>query len=574
VNGRHRSLSIAGAGSATRSRHRFRPLLALAVAVALTLAGWVGYSYGANRERGARCGTPLTVTVAAAPEIAPVLTRIAGELTPQQRTSGSTCYLFQVSGLEPSRVAAALTGIGTAPTADVWVPDSTYWLREASAVNIDVPGQGQSIASSPTVLAMPEPVARRFGWPEHTPSWPAAVAAAAAQRSPLPVGTADPGSSPLGLFGLLGVRDVVQHKAQAGTQRVVAFRAFSKKVFAPSVDLLNEIRQAGGVPDGLSAAPVSEQSVVQYLRSRPPVPVVAAYPGPAVPGLDYPYIVLPGVPDPVRAGAQRFLGAILSADPAELAARGFRTPQGTTGPGFTTATGIDTRPVRPVRMPDQARLDGLLTEWAGVNRSGRLVVAIDISGSMNETVPGTDKTRIELTKQTAQAGLALFKPTTEVGLWVFSTNLDGRKDYRELLPIEPMYLSRAQATAVIGQIQAKPNGSTGLYDTVLAGYQKLRAGWNPARINALVVLTDGQNEDPNGISRATLLRRLRALANPRKPLQIVFIGLGRDVNPAELNQIAAVTGGQAFITPDPRGIGSILVQALSAMTCAGADCGK
>jgi von Willebrand factor type A domain len=314
--------------------------------------------------------------------------------------------------------------------------------------------------------------------------------------------------------------------------------------------------------------------VVQYLRLRPQVPVVAAYPGSAVPGLDYPYVVLPGASEPVRAGAQMFLGAILSADPAELAASGFRTPRGTTGPGFPTAGGIDTRQIPSVRLPDQARLDGLLTEWAGVNRSGRLIVAIDISGSMNETVPGTNKTRIELTKQTAQGGLALFKPTTEVGLWVFSTNLDGNKDYRELIPVEPMYLSRARATAAVGQIQAKQRGATGLYDTVLAGYQKLRAGWNPARINALVVLTDGQNEDPNGISRATLLSRLRALADPRKPLQIVFIGLGRGVNVAELRQIATVTGGQAFTTPDPRKIGDIFVQALSAMTCAGADCGN
>jgi hypothetical protein len=514
------------------------------------------------------------VTIAAAPEIAPVLTHIAGGLTPEQRTSGGTCYLFQVSGLEPSRVAAGLTGGSTEATADVWVPDSTYWLREASAVNIEVPGQGQSIATSPTVLAMPEPVARRFGWPERRPTWPATVAAAEAPRSPLPIGTADPGSCPLGLFGLLGVRAVVQGSAQSGPRRVVAFRAFSKKVFAPTVNLLDEIRQANGVPDGLSAAPVSEQSVVQYMRLRPPVHVVAAYPGLAVPGLDYPYVVLPGASDQARAGAQMFLGAVLNADPAELAAGGFRTPQGTTGPGFSTAPGIDTRQFLPVRLPDQARLDGLLTEWAGVNRSGRLIVAIDISGSMADTVPGTDKTRMELTKQTAQAGLALLKPTTEVGLWEFSTNLNGSKDYRELLPIQPMYLSRAAATAVIGQIQAKPHGSTGLYDTVLAGYQELRAGWNPARINALVVFTDGQNEDPNGISRATLLRRLRALTDPRKPLQIVFIGIGRGVNATELNQISGVTGGQAFITPDPRGIGNILVQALSAMTCSGADCGR
>src|SRR5262249_57716541 len=173
-----------------------------------------------------------------------------------------------------------------------------------------------------------------------------------------------------------------------------------------------------------------------------------------------------------------------------------------------------------------------------------------------EMVSGKGRKWRGLNKQSAQAGMGLFKTTTELGLWIFSTNLDGSRDYKELMPIQPMYAGRARAYDLIGQIQAKQHGGTGLYDTVLAGYQKLRAGWNPARINVLVVLTDGQNEDPNGISRATLLSRLRALADPSKPLRIVLIGLGPGVNITELTQIAAVTGGRACVTPDPRQIGA------------------
>ncbi len=528
MDGRHRSLRAV----------RARPLLVTAVAavLAVALAAWVGYSYGTNHSREPNCSTPLSINIAAAPEISPVLAHIAGGLTAEQRTAGHTCFLVQVSGLEPAQVAAGLTGSGKEQNADVWVPDSTYWLREVATINLDVPEQGQSLASSPTVLAMPEQVAKRFGWPSRRVGWDV-VLAAAGSATPVQLGIGDPANSPLGLFGLLAVRDTVHGGNRPDTARVAAFRELSKHVSAPSENLLDTLRRGSAAPDAVGAAPVSEQAVVQYSRIRQPVPVVAAYPDGAVPGLDYPYVVLPGASDAVRDAAQKFLGVVLAADPSELAARGFRAPDGT-------------------------------------DRSGRLLAVIDISGSMNDEVPGTGKTRIELTKQTAQAGLGLFRPTTELGLWVFSTDLGGGKDYRELLPIQPMYAARERAYQVIGQIQAKQNGATGLYDTVLAGYQKLRVGWNPGRINVLVVLTDGQNEDPNGISRGTLLTKLRALADPRKPLRIIFIGLGSGVNATDLSQIAAVTGGRAFVTPDPRRIGDIFLAALASMTCVPPDCAR
>ena len=547
----------------------------VAAVVAVALAAWAGYSYGAKRDRGPNCTTPLSVTIAAAPEISPVLAHIAGGLTPEQRTDGETCYLVQISGQEPAQVAAALTGSGRErePTADVWVPDSTYWLREAAAVNLDVPQQGQSIATSPTVLAMPEQVAKRFGWPDRRFGWDVVLGPAGSAK-PVPLGISDPGNSPVGLFGLVAVRDAVQSANRPDTALVAAFRELSKNVAAPSQDMLDTLRKGSGTPGAVAAAPVSEQALAQYLRIRQPVPMVAVYPDRPVPGLDYPYVVLPGASDLVRTAAQKFLGVVLAADPSEMAARGFRAPDGTTGAFFPKAGGVEIRPVPPVELPDRSAVDAVLAEWAGVNRSGRILTVIDISGSMNDNVPGTNKSRIELTKQTAQAGLGLFKQTTEIGLWVFSTNLDGDRDYRELLPIQPIYVGKDRAYQLIGQIQAKSNGATGLYDTVLAGYQKLRSGWNPARINVLVVLTDGQNEDPNGISRATLLSKLRALADPRKPLRIVFIGLGAGVNATELSQIAAVTGGRAFVTPDPRKIADIFLAALASMTCVPPDCAR
>ena len=549
-------------------RARSVPVIAVAGLLVVALAAWIGYSVGSGRDRGPNCTSPVTVSVAAAPEIAPVLGRIAAALTPQQRTDGDTCYLYQVFGQDPAQVSAALTKTTGAP-ADVWVPDSSYWLRQVAAVNLEVPGQGQSIATSPVVLAMPQAAAQRFGWPARPLSWATVLARAGSAENAVPIGLTDPATSPVGLYGLLAVRAAVG--TATATARTAVLRALSGNVAPPSQDLLDALRKSGA-PGGLSAAPLREQQVISYDQADPAEPLVAAYAGGVEAGLDYPYVVLPGVTSQARAAAQKFLAAVLGAGATELTASGFRLPGGGTGANFPQQRWLDRSAVRTAALPDQPEIDTALAEWTSVNRSGRVLTVIDVSGSMNEPVAGTNSTRIELTKRAAQMGLGLFKPTTEDGLWIFSTDLGGGKDYKELAPIQPLYSGRATLLAKLGQIQAKVNGSTGLYDTVLAGYQALRRGWNPGRINVLVVFTDGQNEDPNGISRAALLGQLRALSNPKKPLPIVLIGLGPGVNQQELTEIANASGGRAFVTPNPAKIRDVFLAALAAFSCTPPNC--
>jgi hypothetical protein len=69
-----------------------------------------------------------------------------------------------------------------------------------------------------------------------------------------------------------------------------------------------------------------------------------------------------------------------------------------------------------------------------------------------------------------------------------------------------------------------------------------------------------------------LLAELAALQDPRRPLPIVFIGLGRDVDPDELETIADVTGGQVFRTEQPSGIRQIFFSALADLSCLPPEC--
>jgi hypothetical protein len=179
-----------------------------------------------------------------------------------------------------------------------------------------------------------------------------------------------------------------------------------------------------------------------------------------------------------------------------------------------------------------------------------------------------------VTLQAAELGMGLMKQTTKVGVWLFSTNHDGpNKDYKELIPVSP--LADQKTNGSVGKlraVQALPNGATGLYDSTLAAFKSATQNFEAGRINLVVVLTDGRNEDKNGISRQQLLHELGTLRDPRRPVQIIGIGIGPDIDEAELKAIAGATGGQSFTTPDPTKIGDIFYAALSKLLCQPPNC--
>jgi hypothetical protein len=215
----------------------------------------------------------------------------------------------------------------------------------------------------------------------------------------------------------------------------------------------------------------------------------------------------------------------------------------------------------------------VLSAWTGVHLSARILGVIDVSGSMNERVP-SGETRLAATIKAAQEGAGLLLDTTEVGIWLFSTHLDGDKDYQVLLPPRALSEGRTELVNRLGAVRAKPNGDTGLYDTTLAAYQEARRNWAPGRINLVLITTDGKNDDDVSITRPQLLAELRKLNDPRRPLPILFIGIGGGIDPNELNEIADATGGRVFLSQDPSGIRQIFFTALSDLGCQPPSCRK
>lgn len=553
------------------------PLPIMAALLVLIVTAWFTFQFLSEQLGRPGCANPATIEVAAEPAIAPVLAEQAARLDAERGDSPQHCYQLSVLSLPASTVADRLTGVETGAQPDVWVPDSTFWLRRARAGGaIDLPEAGASLATSPVVLAVAEPAARQWGWPQRPLQWRDVLGAG---TEAFTVALPDPARNPVGLSTLFGVRTVAATDPQPATAQVAALRRLSPNVSTGAAELFTKLPSvadpeadpAAAAPT-ITAFPASEQSLLMHNTQRQQR-LVPVYLDPAVPALDYPYVVLPAASEVERRGAERFLEVLLEQDaqPA-MQSRGLRTPGGDAGADFPGGQAGRPAFVQPVQLPDRDAVDEVLRVWTGVNLSGRILTLIDVSGSMQARVPGTDLNRVQITALAAKQGLALFKDTTDMGIWVFSSNLDGDRDYRKLAPISPLSTERARLAALVDQVPGLVGGTTNLYDTLLAGYQEVLQGWDAARLNVLIVLTDGRDDDVSQIGRDKLVEELTALQDPKRPTRIIFVGMGPDVDAAELDQIASATGGRAFTTPDPAGIRTVVAAALAELTCVPPAC--
>ena len=537
----------------------------------LALIGWLGFRYVSDRVGAGGCDHPVTLRVAAAPDIAPVLSAYAGSLSQTQRNAGDYCYSVQVSAVDPGRVVTQLSGQVSDAQPDVWVPDSAYWLARITRGGQDAPKNDGSVASSPVVIALAEPVARSLGWPTKPIGW-SRLAGSTALR----IGIPDPSRSPVGVSALLGVNAATVQGGKPTPATVAAIRALAANVSTQAGDLYAKLPQsadAASVSSAIGGFPASEQSVAAYNAQKPPVSAIPVYPAPASPSLDYPYLVTAGRSAGAAAAAEKFHSLLGTPQVVTALTRaGFRTPSGGTGSEFPVGSGLKSGIVSPVPLPAVRTLTQAIGIWATLTLPSRLLSIVDVSGSMAELVPGTTQTRMQVTISASLQVLGLYADASTLGLWVFSTNLDGQRDYKQLVPIGPLASNRAPLAAALSKLQVKQGGATGLYDTVLAAYREMTAHWDPARSNAISIFTDGQNEDSNGISRAALLSELTKLYNPDKPVRLIFLGLGPEVNAEELAQIARVTHGLSFISRDPGKIGDIFLEAVSARVCQAASC--
>jgi Ca-activated chloride channel family protein len=195
-----------------------------------------------------------------------------------------------------------------------------------------------------------------------------------------------------------------------------------------------------------------------------------------------------------------------------------------------------------------------------------VLAAIDTSGSMAEPAPGLPVTKLAVFQKAAAQSVRLFNARSRLGLWEFSSLLDGPRDYRELVPARPLGAQVGpvdQRALIIGAAdRMRPVGNTGLYDTIDAGYREVQRTWRADQQNILVVMTDGKNEDIAGLSLPQLVSSLRAHLNPKRPITVILIAYGADADVASLNQAAVAAHGRTYWAQDPADIGKVFLAAM------------
>jgi von Willebrand factor type A domain len=167
----------------------------------------------------------------------------------------------------------------------------------------------------------------------------------------------------------------------------------------------------------------------------------------------------------------------------------------------------------------------------------------------------------------------LLADDSELGVWLFSTELEGERDWREVVPVGPLgqrvgsVTRRQLILSELGRIQPERNGGTGLYDSVLAAFRWMKDGYKPEMINTVLVFTDGRDRDANGPTLEEAVAALREEYDPERPVQIIVLGYGADVSVAELRRLTEVTNGLVQIARAPEESRRLLLEAMSRRVC-------
>jgi len=567
----------------------------------------------------------VVVDASVSPEKIELLTAMADEfnrsdLATAEIDGEDTCVAVVVQS-KASGGAAQLLDRGwdeasEGPRPVIWSPASTAWQtvlnqRFAASGREPIANDATPFMLTPLVIAMPEPMAQALGWPDEPIGWGDVLELARSQQGwadyghpewgAFRLGKTNPNFSTSGLSALIaqtyaaaGKRDGLSAE-DLGKPEVVQYGTDVETAVVHYGDttltfMNNWYRadQRGNPYAYTSAAAVEEKSVIDYNtgnpdgvvqqgeQPRPPrVPLVAIYPEEGTLYSDNPLIVLDAewVDDAERVAAARFVEFAQRPENQERVLRfGFRpgNPDVAVTEPVDRSNGVDpTQPQTLLEVPSPEVTVAVLDAWASQRKGARVTLVVDVSGSMGE--PASDEgpeTKLDLAKAAAVEALDQFKDDDEVGLRIFTTDLgpDGAS-FADVLPLSRVGDVRERLATEIRSLL--PLNGTPLYEVARTTYRELAAGYDPARINAIVLLTDGRNDDgDSGDDRRQLDELLSTLTAgsegaSSRPVRLFPIAYGRDADLPTLRLIAEASSGAVYDASDPRSIDKVFTAVIS-----------
>ena len=140
-------------------------------------------------------------------------------------------------------------------------------------------------------------------------------------------------------------------------------------------------------------------------------------------------------------------------------------------------------------------------------------------------------------------------------------------NYRELVPVGPIGEMRE---FIADQIESQfPTNGTPLYDVTQKSYEAMVDGYDPTKINAVVLLTDGRNDDgqPNDDQDqfAELIQSLQAGGEgaSSQPVRLFTISYGEDADAITLKAMAQATKAATYNASNPATIEQVFTAVIS-----------
>jgi Ca-activated chloride channel homolog len=573
------------------------PFIATGIVVVLLLA--VG-AFVLFKPSGSCSGT-VRLRVAASQDKVGLLQQ-AGDAFSKDREINGKCVSVSIdaknSGSALNALARGWDELADGAKPDVWSPASTQWATLLKTRAPQAPtGEPQPIMTSPLTIAMPRPMAEALGWPGKQIGWKDLADLATSEGwatkghpewGAFRLGKTNPNFSTSGFnatvaayFAATGsasdltLDDVADPKTRTFIQNIEKSIVHYGDTTLTFLANLQRADDRGEALKYISAVTVEESSVWNYNQGnpsldpalagkhpKPKIPLVSIYPAEGTLLSDHPYVPLTWMSPEKQKVSQEFF-TYLRGDAAQklFQGRGFRSFEGKPGPQINQAAGLlPEQPTKPLTLPGAEVLNGVLKSWTELRKPAKVLVVIDKSGSMNEKVPDTAKSKLELAKAAAIDSLSEFADQDEVALWQFSSKLDGDKDYQELSPFAKMNPAhRAQLKESLSGIRV--SGGTGLYNSTAAAYDAMRKVRASGTINAVVVMTDGQNDRAGGIDLETLTGRLSNTDG--EPVRVFTLAFGAGADLKVLKQIADAADGAVYDSTDPGSISEVFTELIS-----------
>jgi Ca-activated chloride channel homolog len=444
------------------------------------------------------------------------------------------------------------------PASSVYVPVANADWRQSHGEDLVV-GKPEDLVLSPVVIAIWRPMAEALGWPDKALGWADIAELAISEEGWAAYDYPEWGSFKFGHthpnFSNSGIVSVIAETyAGADKQRNLTredLQSEELREFVADVEssVIHYGRSTGFFarrmfergPSYLSAAVMYENLVVEQETKRlsgesSQLPVVAIYPKEGTIWSNHPYGILnaPWVTDEQHEAAEIFQAYLLD-KPQQLKAieYGFRPADRTiplTSP-LDTQHGVDPEePQTVLEVPEAEIIEGIQALWREVKKPVDLVVAMDVSGSM-------EGKKISSARQSLLEFIDVLDDRDRLQIILFNHNLT------ELTPLSPLGEKREDVKRrVSGVIEG---GDTRLYDATYEAHQQLRVNGDPRHIRAIVVLSDGA-DTVSEMNMNQLISQVGNLSEGGNATKIFTIAFGNDAVESILQQIAETTGGKQY----------------------------